>query len=71
MNKLSMRIGSVTGNSGQGSQGKEKTLTNVITCQMTSTEKRQITWHEEKNKYHKDQKTGTQRASIRELMFIS
>jgi hypothetical protein len=40
VNKLSMRIGSVTGNSEQGSQEKETTLTKAITYQMTSTEKR-------------------------------
>jgi len=51
-----MRIGSVTGNSEQRSQGKETTLRSVITYQMTSTEKRQIIWHEEKNICHNDKK---------------
>jgi hypothetical protein len=40
VNKLSMRIGSVTGNSERDSQGKETTLTSVITYQMASTEKK-------------------------------
>ena len=48
VNKLSMRIRSVTGNSEQGSQGKETTLTSVITYQMTSTEKKDnLAWRKE------------------------
>jgi len=40
VNKLNMRLGSVTGNSEQRSQKKETTLMSVITHQMTSTKKK-------------------------------
>jgi hypothetical protein len=55
LNKLSMQIGLVTGNSEQVRQGTETTSACVITYQMTST-KKDIIWHEEKNKYPNDQK---------------
>jgi len=70
-----MRIGSVTGNSEQRSQGKETALTSVITHQMASTEKRrQIIWLEEQNicpndKKKKDRQTKSvdMRINVHEL----